>query len=93
MFLVTQPVAPIAILQAKIWKTTFWMAHFGSRTPKGHALFSNSKATNAFNMGKLAVRARKKGPAAVVQYRDAQGRARFKGTRFLKQTESLDSEQ
>ena len=65
------------------------MAHFGSATPKGHLLYSNSTAINEFDMGKLAVRARKGGPKTVVQYKDAQGRSRFKGTRNLKGTESL----
>ena len=69
------------------------MWHFDAPTPKGHVVYSNSKNVNIFDMGRLSRRARKArgiaGPKTFIKYRDAAGRYRFKGSKYLKSTELL----
>ena len=74
----------------QIWRATFWMAHYDSATPKGHAIYSNSPAISMFDLGKLRRKARGlPGSRTTVRYRNRHGQRRFTGTSQLKQTEML----
>ena len=70
--------------------SSFWMALYSSPTPKRHVLYSNSPGISWFDLGKLRRRVLKRNQnKTCVQYRDAAGKLRFKGTRHLKKTELL----
>ena len=38
---------------AKVYSARWWMASYGSKTPKRHVMYSNSQAIGAFDMGRL----------------------------------------
>ena len=75
---------------AQVWRTSFWMAHYDSLTPKGHLLYSNSQAINLFDMGRLCRKTLQKGLHRTCKYyTDKNGVARFTATKHLKKTEIL----
>ena len=77
----------------KVWKCCWWMAHYDGPTAKRHKAFTNSRAVNKFNRGRLDVKAlaKRKDPAAqpTERYQDKSGKWRWKGTKALKGTQQL----
>ena len=77
----------------QVFKTSWWMAHYGGKSPKRHKAFSNNKWCGAFNKGKLNVRqfSKKQKPEdrTATHYVDQQGRKRWKGTPALKSSQNL----
>ena len=68
---------------AWVYTISFWMAHFGSPTPKRTTVMSNSKFVGMLHMGPFS-RSKCKKSSTTRQYRDRQGRKRFVGTSKLK---------
>ena len=69
----------------EVWKQRFWMAGFGSDTPKATTLWSNSRgirvfATKFYSKGKHSL---------VTTYKDKSGRRRFQGNKRLKASQLL----
>ena len=44
----------------KVWKIQWWMAHYGSRTPKRHVGYSNCACIGSLGRGRLPKRVKKK---------------------------------
>ena len=73
----------------EVWKTTFYMRKFGSRTPKPTFVLSNSTAIASLDLGPLTKQ------EAVIEeadrttrpYIDSRGIKRYHGTKALKQTQ------
>ena len=63
------------------------MQHYGSLTPKGHYLYSNSKEVNIFDLGSVVMRRSNGGPKTVIKYVNSRGETKYKGSRYLKRTE------
>ncbi|CAJ1392471.1 unnamed protein product [Effrenium voratum] len=74
----------------QIWQASWWMAHYGSWSPKRHVAWSSSWAIGDLNLGKLSSTLRKKlsgvAQKSAVAYRNKHGVKRFHGTRFLRST-------
>ncbi|CAE7499606.1 unnamed protein product [Symbiodinium necroappetens] len=69
-------------------KTSFWMAHYMSQTPKRHWMYSNSCVVGRLNKGSLSVKkipGRK--PITVRRYKGKDGRTKYQGTKALQGTE------
>ncbi len=75
----------------QIYKAALWMLMFGGSSPKRTILMSNSAQVQQLSTGKL-VRAKYASQPQVqtsVQYRDASGKKRYKGSSQLKGTQIL----
>ena len=69
------------------------MAHYKGPTPKRHYAYSNSKAIHRIDKGVLqGWKPKEKKVVTAERYRDASGRRRYKGTKQLRSTETLDSQ-
>lgn len=69
----------------QVFKISFWMRGFGSKTPKRTTLWSNSSAIRFFHTSR---KARKLVKAKLADtYRDKQGRKRFKGNSNLRKSQ------
>lgn len=70
------------------------MWHYGAFTPKPHYAYANSGAITQLDKGKLRQWKRKSEeegrpmPKTCQQYMNSKGHKCFKGTKFLKQTET-----
>ena len=74
----------------QVYKTTWWMGFYGAPPAKRHKGFSNNPWTRKYNLGKLKNKFKKdKNFKPVVQYTDAAGQKRWKGTAQLKETQLL----
>ena len=71
---------------SRVWKVAWYMLHYGSKTPKRHFAWSNSRAILRLSRGKLRGWKRPATGHTVKHYYDKKGRKRFCGTRLLKQT-------
>ena len=83
-----------AVHSAQVFRTNWWMHHYLSLTPKRHYGYSNSPCVRGLDKGKLVgwkQRDKKLKVATAVQYKDSKGKLRYKGTKHLKKTETLDS--
>ena len=76
--------------QSKVYKVGWWMAHYGSKSPKRHQGLSNNRWVERYNLGKLKKASMKKDPTfqPSKSYVDKAGRKRWQGTKQLKQTQS-----
>ena len=79
---------------AQVFKVCWWMAHYGSTSPKRHKAFCNNKAAGRYNRGKLQLKkfreqqSEESKPTA--RYVDANGRKRYNGLAGkLKSTQTL----
>lgn len=74
------------------------MHHYGALTPKPHYAYANSEVVAKLDQGKLtnwkekSLREGRPMPKSCEPYRDSKGQKCFKGTTFLKRTETLDME-
>ena len=73
--------------------TKWWMKHYGAPTPKRHYMMANSPWYTKLDRGPL--KRKKDMPVlprvvTVQKYIDSAGKRRWKGTKLLRQTESLD---
>ena len=84
---------PLVIDWAEVFKTGWWMAHFGSISPKRHVGLSNNPWCDRFNIGKLhkAQRMACKGKTSVRKVDKATGKVTYQGTSQLKSTQNLAS--
>lgn len=79
-------------LLPKVFKVSWWMAHYMSRTPKRHYAYSNSAAVGAIDKGVLQgwkKRSEKTKVRTAEKYVDGKGKKRWKENRNLKATERL----
>ena len=67
------------------------MRHYDSATAKRHMGFANTPVISRLDKGKLSMSGFQKNPKlrTCEKYQDGSGKTRYKGTRFLKQTETL----
>ena len=67
------------------------MAHYGADTPKRHYLYSNSARTHTLDRGRL-VGWKRVAPEKQTarRYKDASGKARYVGTKQLRDTQPLE---
>lgn len=82
---------PMATMSTKMYKTSFWMKHFGGVTPKRTCLWSWSWGVSIFNKGKLRRAQLKSAVKTAVAYTDGKGKRRWKGTTALKGTQYVVS--
>ena len=77
-------------LLPQVWRQSFWMRGWGSRTPKRTSLWSNSYAIRKFQTASKFSRAVKAGAGIELAdvYYDKAGRKRYKGNKRLKQSQS-----
>lgn len=72
-----------------MYRCSFWMKHYGCKTPKRTRLWSWSWGVSIFHKGKLQGKNRKATIKTALVYLDSQGVRRYKGTRALKSTQPL----
>ena len=81
------------MVKPQVYRTQWWMAHYGGKTPKRHYGYANSPSIQSLDKGRL-VGWKKRDKAlkveTAVQYKDRSGRLRYKGTKQLKKTEPPD---
>lgn len=67
------------------------MGHYAARTAKRHYAYANSPTVLKIDRGKLQMSTipRENKPVTCEKYHDRNGKLRFKGTKKLKQTETL----
>ena len=80
--------SPLHVL-TKMYRTSFWMKHFNTKTPKRTSLWSWSWGVSVFDLGKLKKNQMKSVIKTAVAYWDSKGRRRWKGTKALKATQIL----
>ena len=67
------------------------MGHYGSCTPKRHYAYSNSQVIHRIDKGRLQGWKPKAGKVVTAEhYVDGSGKKRYKGTKHLRGTETLD---
>ena len=79
----------------EVHKASWYMLHYGGKTPKRHYAFSNSRHVAKLNMGKLkgwrkirnALEASGQKVQLVDKYEDSQGKKRWKGNAQLRSSE------
>ena len=71
----------------QVFKQSFWMQGWGSKTPKRTVLWSNSTAIRLFKTGAQHSKPKKNKVDLTGKYRDRTGRLRYKGNRHLKQSQ------
>ncbi len=75
---------------AEMYRTAFWMHHFGHPNDKRTKLWAPSYYISLFNRGPIKKNKNgKRGPATAVKYVDGRGILRYKGTPDLKRSQSL----
>ena len=76
-------------LQLKVYRVAWWMRHYGARSAKRHQGFTNNPSAAAYNKGRLLKHQRAEDPnfRPTRKYVDAKGRARWHGTKQLKETQ------
>lgn len=79
----SQPMA----LPSQVFRQNFWMAHFGSRTPKRSSVWSGSKLIQRLDLGVLKKSNRPKKLDVTKTYYDKKGVKRFQGLSSLTQTQ------
>ena len=88
-------IPPIGKLAPKVFEARWWMALFGSITPKRHVAWSNAKTVALLDLGVLAKDIRKKlsqhSRQSTKKTVSKRGKRQFAGTRFLKGTQILNS--
>lgn len=77
------------LIWGEVYKSQFWMKHFGHGTPKRSCLWSITWPIVVFNKGKLCRKKNVKEYESTVRYIDGKGRVRFKGSSQLKKTQTL----
>lgn len=81
------------MVKPQVYRTQWWMAHYGGKTPKRHYGYANSPSIQSLDKGRLVgwkKRDKSLKVETAVQYRDRSGRLRYKGTKHLKKTEPPD---
>ena len=74
----------------KVYRKSFWMKHWGSRTPKRTVMWSSSKNVCWFRTGKLKKgKGGYKAKGLVTKYKDARGDVKFKGNKRMAQSSKL----
>lgn len=74
----------------EMYRTAFWMHHYGHPNEKRTKLWAPSYYICLFNQGRLVKgKSVKKGPATAIKYIDGSGRVRYKGTAHLKKSQFL----
>lgn len=79
-------------LRIQVFRSSWWMMHYGSLSPKRHMCLTNNPYAEKFNKGKLS-RSEQKAKTTrktVVKYVSKDGRPSYKGSDALKATQSLD---
>lgn len=77
-------------IERKVQSVRWWMAHYGSPTPKRHYAFGNSAVILGLDRGVLRKwRPKGKKVTTCQHYLDKQGVKRYKGTSKLRSTEQL----
>lgn len=79
---------------AQVFKICWWMAHYGSTSPKRHKAFCNNKAAGRYNRGKLQLKKfreqQREESKPTARYVDSKGRNRYHGLGGkLKSTQTL----
>ena len=79
---------------AQVFKICWWMAHYGSTSPKRHKAFCNNKAAGRYNRGKLQLKKfreqQREESKPTARYVDSKGRKRYHGLAGkLKSTQTL----
>ena len=65
--------------QYKVFRISFWMRRYGSKTPKRTTMWSNNRKVFKFATGKLKLKKRDRSHVLATYYIDSQGRKRFTG--------------
>lgn len=77
----------------KVYQAAWWMASYGGLTPKRHIAWSNSPTVQVLDLGTLLKEVRERLSKHRCQssrtYVSKSGRKRFVGTKFLKGTQML----
>ena len=74
---------------AQVFKQSFWMSAWGSKTPKRTTLWSNSKAIRRFSASRKFARV-KSAPSLMYRYRK-NGQEKYQGNSKLKESQLLTS--
>lgn len=79
---------PSVLQSLLVYKSAWWMWHYGAKTPKRHYALSNSKGIASLNRGTLTGWSAAMDPEnkTTRRYVDTAGRKRFVGTKHLKKT-------
>ena len=84
---------PTYLYLTKVTRVTWWMAHWGSPTPKRQYMYSNCAAVSTLDRGKLHLttwrKKNKNAPQTTKRYKDGKGRDCWSGTDQLRKTECL----
>ncbi|CAL1131372.1 unnamed protein product [Cladocopium goreaui] len=79
-------------LLPRVYEARWWMAMFGSLTPKRHVAWSNSRSVKLLDLGVLAKVIRDKlakhAQQSTRKYTNGRGKRAFVGTKFLKNTQT-----
>ena len=86
-------------IPTQVFRAKWFMVHYGSRTPKPHYAWGNSRHVRELSMGPLVGWAKRRlaqieeGTLITTceRYVDKNGKVRYKGTRQLRQTEFLST--
>ena len=88
--MILEPRPNKVLIWGEVYKSQFWMKHFGHGTPKRSCLWSITWPIVVFNKGKLCRKKKNvKEYESTVRYIDGKGRVRFKGSSQLKKTQTL----
>lgn len=87
--MILEPRPNKVLIWGEVYKSQFWMKHFGHGTPKRSCLWSITWPIVVFNKGKLCRKKNVKEYESTVRYIDGKGRVRFKGSSQLKKTQTL----
>ncbi len=84
---------PLSLAPAKIWRQGFWMKLYDHDTFKRTKLWSTAFAVWKLNLGALNKKRHTNLVATTRKYINSKGEVRFTGTKQLKQTQYLGSNQ
>ena len=73
----------------KTYKIAFWMRKYSSLSWKRTWCWSNSPLISALDLGALTKTDKAGSQTTTTRYRDAKGRAKFKGNKHLKASQCL----
>ena len=86
------PKHTLELMQIKVTRVAFWMAHFLSKTPKRQYMYSNSSKIGLLNKGRLMLgHARLR--SNTTRRIKIDGKEKYYGTRHLQETQILDLQQ
>ena len=77
------------VAELQVFKVKWWMRHYHSPTAKRHMALVNTSAALNLDKGCLKRDSTKNAPKTTKKYRDADGKVRYCGTRFLQSTQCM----